>query len=390
MQVASPRVNGSATMRALCACTGLDPDDLTIEEIGDRLVEIANWDELIQRAEQNGLAPLVYWHARRIARPIPTKNVLTLRALYTRNRHLSEIRFATLANVLQRLEAQGMRLLVLKGAALANLIYPEPGLRPMGDLDVLVDPRHLDQAVKVLGDLGFTTVAKTEGLGDKHVVFTANVNGTVVRLELHHRLYSPGSRSKAEASDPPERGLQFSVCGWPGATLPPEAFLGHICNHLVGHTTVFLGVRLIWVADIIGFADHFAETIDWDRVASKQPMVLKVLSLLNAICPLPGKLLRAAPVRLGRTDSYRWGDFDGWPRASLASFRVSGKGYRRVAVDTFFPPTWWLRLHSGLASSDPLWPRRWVLHPLDMLGLTLRVVRERAELAARKVTHGSG
>ena len=45
--------------------------------------------------------------------------------------------------------------LVLKGAALAWMIYPSPGLRPMVDLDVLVPRARAGEAQAALGRLGF-------------------------------------------------------------------------------------------------------------------------------------------------------------------------------------------------------------------------------------------
>ena len=44
---------------------------------------------------------------------------------------------------------------VLKGAALATTLYPDPALRPLSDIDLLVRREHLDAAVQAVKSLGY-------------------------------------------------------------------------------------------------------------------------------------------------------------------------------------------------------------------------------------------
>jgi hypothetical protein len=53
------------------------------------------------------------------------------------------------------LATASVEMLVLKGTAVANLDYCDPGLRSFVDLDVLVRPRDIDRAVRVLCAAGF-------------------------------------------------------------------------------------------------------------------------------------------------------------------------------------------------------------------------------------------
>jgi len=39
-----------------------------------------------------------------------------------------------------------------------------------------------------------------------------------------------------------------------------------------------------------------------------------------------------------------------------------------MLTDTFVPSEWWLRLHYGLNSAQPLFWYRWFKHPLYILG----------------------
>jgi hypothetical protein len=45
---------------------------------------------------------------------------------------------------------------VLKGAALAHLVYPEPLLRPMRDIDILVRAEEVYRGYALLPQIGFT------------------------------------------------------------------------------------------------------------------------------------------------------------------------------------------------------------------------------------------
>ncbi len=59
--------------------------------------------------------------------------------------------------VLEAISSRGLRVLVLKGAALSHWLYPQPHLRYCGDLDVLFASRdEAGEAVTLLQDLGYS------------------------------------------------------------------------------------------------------------------------------------------------------------------------------------------------------------------------------------------
>jgi hypothetical protein len=101
------------------------------------------------------------------------------------SRRRTEMAWQALAVHLQRalaaIEAAGVRALVLKGAALALSHYPDPALRPMGDLDVLVPPSGWRTAARALEALDWTMEDTAE-----HGAAFAGPAGA--RLELHGAL----------------------------------------------------------------------------------------------------------------------------------------------------------------------------------------------------------
>lgn len=87
------------------------------------------------------------------------------------------------------LEQAGLRILLLKGCALALWLYPRPYLRMGGDIDVLLESRdEAERAVGVLSDLGY---ALAFAPGSTHYEMTCRlvVDGVMrSELDLHFRL----------------------------------------------------------------------------------------------------------------------------------------------------------------------------------------------------------
>ena len=78
--------------------------------------------------------------------------------------------------------------LPLKGAVLRSL-YPEPWMRPSCDVDVLVKENHLDRAVKILCENGYSVREKTS-----HDV--GLISSGHVPTELHFRLWENGQNQE--------------------------------------------------------------------------------------------------------------------------------------------------------------------------------------------------
>lgn len=335
--------------------------------------EVTGWPEMLALAESHGLGPLLYTHLRAAGAPLPPEVKQALQGLYLRHRRANQLRANALAEIVAAYQAAGIQALVLKGAALAQLLYPEPGLRPMGDLDLLVSKSNLYQAQRVLAGLGFHThLADPDHLPDKHLLAaTRQSEEFPVSVEIHYHLFARGHGPATPLEDLKRPPTPFSLPGQTAYTLGYEDMLWHLCHHLAYHTNVWKPVRLIWVADIVGLAEKFAAEIDWAYVAKACPLVLRTLSLLHFVAPLSPALLQQARLKPGPPPAGVGLDFQGWPRSAIAQQRA--KGYRGILRDSFAPPEWWLRLHYGLGSASPLFWYRWVRHPLHILSWVMHL-----------------
>jgi hypothetical protein len=355
--------------RLLACCARARCQAIHYAHLAQELNRFTAWEHLPAAVERHGLAPLCYVHWRAAGAVIPFETRLVLQGLYLRHYAANRVRLRVLREILAACNAAGMRALVLKGAALGQLVYPAPGLRPMRDLDLLVDRSDARQTQRLLAKLGFCAAPPAGvGLPDKHLAaaMQCTEQGVWISVEIHHNLFNadfPASMGLAELTAPP---LPFELAGLTAYTLGYEDMLWHLCQHLTYHTSIFETFRLIWAADIVSFAEQFAGEIDWDRIGQQYPLVLQTLSWLHVLTPLPESLRQQAGLKRGRILRGIGVDFTGWPRSPLAQQRQ--KGWPAIIQDTFFPSEWWLRLRYGLGARRPLFWYRWVRHPFEIMG----------------------
>jgi hypothetical protein len=198
--------------------------------------------------------------------------------------------------------------------------------------------------------------------------------GLSVSVEIHHNLFSRGFPASLEIETLTSPPLAFNLNGVTAYTLGYEDMLWHLCCHAIG--IIYQPLRLIWVADIVGFAKCFANEINWERIACQYPLVLSTLEQFHHLTPLSETLQQAASLNVGRIPKGIGQEFQGWPRYALAQQRP--KSHWRIIQDSFWPSEWWLCLYYGLRSHSALVWYRWVRHPLRILGWIGQLLLERA------------
>jgi hypothetical protein len=384
----------AATLLSLCARPTCDAAHY--ERLVEQAARFQGWKGLPAQAEVHGLAPLLYTHLKRAGIQPPAETRRQLQALYLRHRRANQIRTDELRRILTALQATGIRAIVLKGAALSHIIYPEPALRPMSDLDLLVSPSDAQGAQATLGRLGFrAALPASQAFLHRHLtIATAEVQGLPVQVEIHHRLLSdyfdsllgfvgnrwsigmrPWNRQNSAAGALLERAQPFALGDFTAFSLGHHDMLTHLCQHLRSHVNVWDFCRLIWVADVVGYAERFAAEIDWADLGRHAPEIVRLLSLLHHATPLSEELLNRASIRVGKRPPGLGVDFQGWPRLQPAAWK--SKGMRWVLHETLFPSECWLRLRYNLGSTRSALLARWIRHPLHILAQVVRALLER-------------
>lgn len=209
-------------------------------------VSADRWPAITALALQHGLAPMLHWTLKQAGSDLDANPAWQplIRARYQtaidwalKERAQLEIDAA--------LRAAGIPAIWLKGSVLARTVYPEPSLRPMGDLDVLVPYEQREAALKVVQAAGYDFYIRPGPLprdsGDlltlrymHHYALHGGITGNL-RLELHHGLlgqYDPLPPEKLawfwsqRQAVPPEHGKML-------CTLKPEAHLLYLTAHAV-------------------------------------------------------------------------------------------------------------------------------------------------------------
>jgi len=165
------------------------------------------------------------------------------------------------APALEALRAAGIPLLVLKGAALAHLVYPTPGTRPMNDVDVLVPACRAAEARAILEGAGWRPTLELPASAVPFLHALGYSDGAGAEIDLHWRALweaRPGAEDPFWAHARPLR-----LAGIDMSTLSPTDHLFHVAVHGLRWSEV---PPIHWVADA-GRILHSAP-VDWDRLVA--------------------------------------------------------------------------------------------------------------------------
>lgn len=341
-------------------------DERQVEDAKNAARDIPAGYPLAKEAERHGLAPLVFHHLKKMETAIDETEVKKLRIQFFRNGNRNRVLMNTLEEILMRFRQENIDLLILKGGALCNLIYSDKALRPMGDLDLLVREEDGGRACDKLLGMGFngTPVEKKHHLRHAILQMSQAVDGVHVDVDLHKNVFTnlhPLSLTLDTVGCPL---IPFQVGSQTAFTLGYTEMLLHLCHHLI---TPGQPMKLISVADIMGFTTHYVDEIDWKQLHESHRFVINALCMLDLIVPLSDETRRKAGFEKPGVENDLGMDYTGWPTISFRTAKEMKHGYRRLLqASTTAAPEWWLRLRYGYEERYPIWFCRYVLHPLRL------------------------
>ena len=226
-------MNAADTFLALARFTAM-PGSTAARTWTDEAARLSiDWNDLAQAAEHHGLEPLVLAHVREGGLAIPKPVLDRLRGRCAMHAHAAAVRGAVAARLHEAFDAGGIPCLLLKGAALAQLVYPRAAQRPMRDLDLLIRGTDRTRARAVLARAGFEPGGAVIPPEHQHgQPMHLAERGAIVTVELHHQLLRPTpliAPLRYESLVP-----RAQPCRWGAATfrtLAPEDMLWHVYAH---------------------------------------------------------------------------------------------------------------------------------------------------------------
>ena len=185
----------------------------------------------------------------------------------------------------------GLEPVVLKGPALASR-YPEPGLRPMDDIDLLLPKAEHPRALEALHEAGWQVARAHSAAFDLYDTVLTHPEVPSLCLEVHY-----GLERKAQSVtglDPLtlwSRRRPIVCAGTATFGLPLTDELVMLAAHAGKAHHRF--VRLVWIADfamIVGHAERHGTPVDWSaaRAVAQQTHCVTVLSLALAMAQRAG------------------------------------------------------------------------------------------------------
>jgi hypothetical protein len=118
------------------------------------------WQEFLRIARKLKVAALLSWNVRRLAEelrsnPLPAAIVAELGSSWQQETARNRMLPAEVDRILRIANAAGISAVVRKGAYLAQCVYPDVGLRPMGDVDLLARPDQAEELAAALDANGY-------------------------------------------------------------------------------------------------------------------------------------------------------------------------------------------------------------------------------------------
>ena len=283
------------------------------------------------------------------------------------------IHLAHLAAIERAFEADGIGLVLLKGAAIAPTGYADPALRPMTDLDLWIRDDGMDRACAALVRLGFRQVA---GLATRPPALQRRSGGELVfrpesgpgLVELHFSPF-PGWWIRRTASPDLEGLWSRSVPageGRHGRRLAPEDALLQTAFHVV--VNQFGQAPLRGLMDLAVISRAF--TIDWTAVVARARAfriahaTWVALDAAERLIGLPGAAAAVAALRPSWSRRVALRRFV-TPRSLLARRDLTrarlrhpfmltlvdrGRDGARLVARTVWPEDWWIEARHGRAA----------------------------------------
>lgn len=237
----------------------------------------ADWDQLIELAWRQNVAPLLYHQLknRGLAQMMPAEQHQRLAHLYRGNALRNLKLYAELRNVLRALAEAQIPVIVLKGAYLAGHIYPDPALRYMGDVDLLVKEADLNRARDLLLSLDFKTkgpmAAEQLNLSHKHLPSLQKADAITVELHWHIADLVTMAHAPMPLPCPAEvlwqRTQPIQIARVDTLTLSAEDVILHLCLHTALQHNFELGLR--GLCDLDRFIEARPDHIDWEQLVER-------------------------------------------------------------------------------------------------------------------------
>jgi len=253
----------------LLRCLGNAPGENKLKLL--TAVSPSEWNNILEFAKNHGVAPLLF-------QTLTSGNFLNLLAIPVQQQLREEFMqgiarnlkvFYELEQVLRKLHALEIPVIVLKGVHLAGKIYQHPALRLFNDVDIMVPFDHLQHVKNLLMAEGYRPpqdFAITEW--SKHTQHLPPFSKPqALIIEVHWTICKPESPFTVDVAGLWQRSQPLNINNAAARCLSIEDLFLHLCIHTSFHHGFNIGLKAF--CDIMEISNNFGHQINWDELLER-------------------------------------------------------------------------------------------------------------------------
>ena len=280
---------------------------------------IEQWIHLTDILNQNRIIPFLYSRIgvlpEKLRPPKYITNIMREYFLVSRVRNIKMDK--QLERLLLAFKQEQIKVLVMKGSAIAWSVYPDPAMRPYDDIDLLVLPQQFVKARKIMEMLGYRCEAKIFEIfkdvqSEEYFHYQDRSIGKL-KVEIHWDLHCfYGAKHNIALDDLFHNAITVNTSSFYFETFNAVDTLLHMVAHTgFSHTK---DIRLSWICDIAQILTRLEVPQDWISLQTK--------SVEWGIRLLFERIIKMAEAWNGIKIPDRFADFSSWPKPLLNELAI--------------------------------------------------------------------
>lgn len=329
----------------------------------------------------NNILPLLYNNLITLGINDPLMD--NFKGIYRQTWYKNQLSIHRAATLLNSFHNAGIRTMLLKGAALVLLHYKNHGLRPMGDIDLLVHINKASEAIDFLMKSGWISELESpeSQIAVSHgIAFTNPATDQAIDLHWHviHECRQPNADDKFWEGAVALKINEVTTCA-----LSPADQLLHIFAHGIKWNPV---PPFRWIADAMTVVRSSHSVIEWNRLitlAKEHRLVLPVRDALDYLgdkldAPLPLYVLQTLkniPTSRIERMEYKY-KTENYLQKPLGYMPVIWFDYSRLSRDKTLPlkVIGFVRYLQSFWGAESIW--RLPIYAISMTGRKLRSIKD--------------
>jgi hypothetical protein len=256
--------------RLLLGCLAATEDEDAARRLQSLSIHEIDWAYILRFSQRNELTPILYHNFRKfgIAEYICPEIRQTFERTYHGIGFRNALYYDELRNLLTLFGEAGIKIVVLKGAAITDAVFKNVALRQMADIDLLIQKHDIDGSTEILSESGYVPIehhhTKEWYRAHHHhlVPYIHPDKGFVV--EMHHHIIPQENPFGIDSRPLWERAQPAKIMDVRTLVLSSEDLIIHLCLHLAYLGAFSHGLKN--VIDIVQVLRYHGLLIDWDWI----------------------------------------------------------------------------------------------------------------------------